>query len=249
MTNKFVFVTPAFNCQDDITQTIHSMMSQSYKNWRAIIINDISTDKTLETIKAVTAGTVFADRFTVIDNLEKMGEVRNTLQAIDQIDDDEIVCRVDGGDWLTENDTLWMLDTVYKNDAVDVVWTSHRWSYTPQNISGPLSLSERQTVYQHPWVSSHMKTFRCKRLRSVPDGNFRDVEGNYITIACDQAVFLPMMHMSLQEKRLVGHLPVVCYHYSIDLHDKNLFTSDRSIRQKNSAEWIRSRGFVYESSP
>jgi glycosyltransferase involved in cell wall biosynthesis len=242
--NRFVFVTPAYNCEDDIAQTLHSMMAQSNKNWRAIIINDISTDKTLEIIKKVASGTVFSDRFTIVDNTEKMGEVSNTLQAVNQIDDDEIICRVDGGDWLTENDTLWMLDSVYKNDAVDIVWTSHRWAYTSQNISGQLSLKKDQTVYQHPWVSSHMKTFRCKRIRSVPDANFRDENGSYITIACDQAIFLPMMQMSINEKRLVGHLPTVCYHYSIDLHDKNLFTSDRSIKQKNSAEWIRARGFV-----
>lgn len=242
--NRFVFVTPAFNCQDDIEQTLHSMMAQSYKNWRAIIINDISTDKTLDTINGVIRGTIYADRFTVIDNVEKMGEVRNTLQAVEKIEDDEIVCRVDGGDWLTENDALWMINSIYKNDLVDVLWTSHRWAYTSQNISRQLTLAQGQTVYQHPWVSSHMKTFRCKRIRSVPDANFKDENGDYITIACDQAVFLPMMHMTLNEQRLIGHLPVVCYHYSIDLHDKNLFSSDRAIRQKNSAEWIRARGFV-----
>lgn len=242
--NRFVFVTPAFNCQDDIEQTLHSMMAQSYKNWRAIIINDISTDKTLDTINGVIRGTIYADRFTVIDNVEKMGEVRNTLQAVEKIEDDEIVCRVDGGDWLTENDALWMINSIYKNDLVDVLWTSHRWAYTSQNISRQLTLAPGQTVYQHPWVSSHMKTFRCKRIRSVPDANFKDENGDYITIACDQAVFLPMMHMTLNEQRLIGHLPVVCYHYSIDLHDKNLFSSDRAIRQKNSAEWIRARGFV-----
>ena len=242
--NKFVFVTPAFNCQEDIIQTIHSMMAQSYKNWRAIIINDISTDATLEAINKTTSGTIYADRFTVIDNTEKMGEVRNTLQAVNQIDDDEIVCRVDGGDWLTENDTLWMLDNVYKNNAVDIVWTSHRWAYTNQNISGPLALKDGQTIYQHPWVSSHMKTFRCHRIRTVPDKNFKDEDGNYITIACDQAIFLPMIHMSLLEKRLAGHLPLVCYHYSIDLQKPNLYHNERSYKQRDMALWIRERGFV-----
>lgn len=242
--NKFVFVTPAFNCQEDIIQTIHTMMAQSYKNWRAIIINDISTDATLEVINKTTSGTIYADRFTVIDNTEKMGEVRNTLQAVNQIDDDEIVCRVDGGDWLTENDTLWMLNNVYKNDAVDIVWTSHRWAYTNQNISGPLTLKDGQTIYQHPWVSSHMKTFRCHRIRTVSDKNFKDEDGNYITIACDQTIFLPMIHMSLLEKRLAGHLPLVCYHYNIDLQKPNLYHNERSYKQRDMAIWLRERGFV-----
>jgi hypothetical protein len=204
----------------------------------------MSTDDTLKSIKDTTQNSRFANRFTIIDNVEKMGEVRNTLQASNLIEDDEIVCRVDGGDWLTENDCLKMLDGIYQDRSVDVIWTSHRWGYTNENISGPLTLRPDMTVYQHPWVSSHMKTFRCNRIRSVPDVNFRDEEGNYIMIACDQAVFLPMMHMTIRENRILGHVPSVCYHYSIDLHDKNLFKSDRAIRQKNSAMMLRARGFI-----
>jgi hypothetical protein len=63
-------------------------------------------------------------------------------------------------------------------------------------------------------------------------------------IACDQAVFLPMMHLSLQEGMELKFVPVVAYHYNIDLSNKNLFTSSRAINQKMSAEMIRSRGFV-----
>jgi glycosyltransferase involved in cell wall biosynthesis len=242
--NKFVFVTPAFNCESEIRQTLFSMMSQSYDDWRAIIINDISTDQTLNTINRITQNSPFYDRFTIVNNEQKMGEVRNTLNVANQIEDDEIVCRVDGGDWITENDTLHFLNTVYQNDNVDVAWTSHRWAYTGTNISGNLHLEAGQTVYQHPWVSSHMKTFRCSRLRKVPDANFRDQDGNYIMIACDQAIFLPMIHTAIRDGKVVGHVPLVCYHYSIDLQDKNLFYTERSYRQKGSAEWIRARGFV-----
>ncbi len=242
--NRFVFVVPVFNEESGIEQTIRTFIAQSYKDWRAIIINDMSTDKTLNVIESVVNDSKFADRVKVINNTEKMGEVRNTLNAAQMIEADEIVCRVDGGDWLTENDSLHILNEVYKTETVDVVWTSHRWAYTNTNISGPLNLTPGQTVYQHPWVSSHMKTFRKKRIDAVPDANFRDQDGNYITIACDQAVFLPMLHTALRDRRQVGHIPLVCYHYNIDLNDRKLFQSERSIRQKNSAEWIRSRGFI-----
>ena len=107
-----------------------------------------------------------------------------------------------------------------------------------------MNLSPGQTVYQHPWVSSHLKTFRCKNLKKVPDSNFKDENGNYIMIACDQAVFLPMMHMAHEEKQKMQFIPISGYHYNIDLSNKNLFTSERSIRQKMSAESIRSRGFL-----
>lgn len=246
MKNKFVFVIPYFNCKEDIEKTIFSMLSQSYEEWRAILINDLSTDGTPEIVSEICKSLPerLRSKFTLVDNSEKHGEVRNTLVSVKNIEDNEIVCRLDGGDWLTENDLLFVLNDVYQDELVAVAWTAHRWSYTPQNISGPLNLKPGQTVYQHPWVSSHLKTFRCGQLKKVPDSNFRDEKGDYIMIACDQAVFLPMMHLSHLEGKKLQFVPIIGYHYNIDLSNKNLFTSDRSVKQKMSAETIRARGYL-----
>lgn len=222
------------------------MVSQSYDGWRAILINDVGTDAThsiaTDTIRSLPQK--MRSKFTHVYNDEKHGEVRNTLKAIQDIDDDDVVCRLDGGDWLTENDLLYALNGVYQDPQVSVAWTAHRWSYTTQNISGPMNLKTGQTVYQHPWVSSHLKTFRCGELKKVPDNNFRDQNGDYIMIACDQAVFLPMMHVAHQSGKRLQFVPIVGYHYSIDLDNKQLFTNERSIKQKMSAEAIRARGFL-----
>jgi len=244
--NNFVFIIPYFNCKEDIEKTIFSIMSQSYDNWHAIMINDLSSDGSFEFVKKICSELPekYKKRFTLINNEFKNGEVRNTLKAVDLTSDSDIICRLDGGDWLTENDLLYILNHVYQDEMIAVAWTAHRWSYTTQNISGPLNLDKGQTVYQHPWVSSHMKTFRSVQLKKVPESNFKDDEGNYIMIACDQAVFLPMMHISVLEGKKLQFVPIVGYHYNIDLTNKNLFTSERSIRQKTSAETIRSRGFL-----
>lgn len=246
MKNNFVFVIPYFNCKEDIEKTLFSMMSQSYDNWRAVLINDLSTDGT-DALVRETCNSLpkkLREKFTLVDNTEKHGEVRNTLVSVKNIDDNDVVCRLDGGDWLTENDLLYVLNDVYGDNSVAVAWTAHRWSYTTQNISGPMNLRPGQTVYQHPWVSSHLKTYRCGQLKKVPDANFRDENGDYIMIACDQAVFLPMMHLSHLEGKKLHFVPLLGYHYNIDLSNKNLFTSDRSIKQKMSAETIRARGYI-----
>lgn len=244
MNNRFVFIVPYYNAEDDIAKTIHSMMAQSSDTWRAILINDMSTDNGSNLVKRIVEGSIYKDKFTLIDRSEKHGEVRNTLTSMESIDDDEIVCRLDGGDWLLENDLLWILNDVYKDPSQAVVWTAHRWSYTPRNISGQLNLQPGQTVYQHPWVSSHLKTFRAEQLRKVPKVNFFTDSGEYIMIACDQAIFLPMMHLSHLEGKKLNFVPVIGYHYNIDLGNKNLFTSNRAINQKMSAEMIRERGFL-----
>jgi hypothetical protein len=63
-------------------------------------------------------------------------------------------------------------------------------------------------------------------------------------IACDQAIFLPMMERARRDKKSLIFLPMVMYHYNIDLQKPDLFHNDRSYAQKYSAEWIRERGFI-----
>lgn len=244
MSTKFVFLTPAFNCQDEIKKTLFSMVSQSYENWRAVFIDDVSDDDTGNVIRDTAKSLKLGDRVQVVRREEKFGETRNTLTEIENIEDDEVVCRLDGGDWLTENDTLAFLDQIYQKHNPSVLWTKHRWAYTSQNISGPMNLQQGQTVYQHPWVSSHLKTFKADKLKRVPKKNFYDENGDWIMIACDQTVFLPMMHMSIQNKEPVVHLPLVCYHYSIDLQKPNLYHNERSYKQRDMALWVRERGFL-----
>jgi len=241
---KFVFLIPAFNCRSTIKQTLLSIFSQSYDNWRAIIIDDVSTDDTGTFVEDFSKNCGFGKNIKVIRRDEKYGEVRNTITEIDNIDDDEVVVRVDGGDWLTENDCLYMLDKIYEKHSPAVCWTGQRWAYTNYGISKEMILKPNQSVYDHPWVSSHLKTFRASALKKVDKKNFFDDEGNWIMIACDQAVFLPMMHLAVNNNIPIVFYPAICYHYNIDLNKPDLFTEDRSIMQKQSAEWIRNRGYI-----
>lgn len=241
VSNDFVVVTPAFNCQDTLRQTIKSVYSQSYDNWRMIVYDDMSTDNTATTVEDMSRKLNLGSKLQVVSRTEKYGEVRNTLDAVKSIDDNEVVCRLDAGDWLTDNDSLAILNQVYQND-ISVAWTAHRWAYTSYNISKNIDPSI--SVYDQPWVSSHLKTFRRSSLRGINHQNFLDSNGNYIVIACDQAIFLPMMRKAQMEERPLVFVPMVMYHYSIDLQKPDLFSCDRSQNQKTSAEWIRERGYV-----
>jgi len=244
LSTKFVFLTPAFNCAEDIKKTLHSMIAQSYGDWRAVFIDDVSSDNTGEVVQNVASALSLGDRVQVVRREEKFGETKNTLEEIKKIEDSEVVLRLDGGDWLTDNDTLAFLDQIYTKYNPSVLWTNHRWAFTSHNISGPMTLERGQTVYQHPWVSSHLKTFRASKLKRVPIKNFLDENGEWITIACDQTVFLPMMHMSVLSEEPMIHFPFTCYHYSIDLQKPDLFHNTRSYKQRDMAIWIRERGFL-----
>jgi glycosyltransferase involved in cell wall biosynthesis len=243
MQNNFVFVTPAFNCEKDIVQTIKSVYSQSYDNWRMVVYDDMSTDGTAQVVEDMSKKLGLGSRLSVVSRTEKHGEVRNTLDAVSNIDENEIVCRLDGGDWLTENDGLFYLNHVYQNENISVAWTAHRWAFsTNNNISGPLK--DNISVYHQPWVSSHLKTFRRSSINNINERNFKDDDGNYVMIACDQAIFLPMIHKAQLDGRKCIFIPMVMYHYCIDIDNPELFKTERAYRQKHSAEWVRARGYI-----
>jgi glycosyltransferase involved in cell wall biosynthesis len=244
---KFVFVIPVYNCEHTIHRTLKSIAAQSYENWRILIREDMSTDDTATALNDWDFHDLFAHmeegKFKITYNEEKHGEVRNTLEACKEIDDDEVVVRLDGGDWLTDTDALHMLHTVYSQHDPAVCWTQHRWAYQyGRNISGPLPPD--CDVYKYPWVTSHLKTFRKSAINGINHKNFLDDDGNYIMIACDQAVFLPILHKAYLDGKPRIHIPKVCYHYNIDLQKPDLFTCERSKNQKVSAETIRLRGYI-----
>lgn len=235
--SKFVFIMPAYNAEQTIQQSIMSVIAQTHGDWKIIIRDDMSTDATVKSAEIIRDHLGLNEKIDIQINSEKKWEVRNVLEMIEQCDDDDIICRLDADDWLTDLDVLTILNHRYDNEGVDAAWTAHRWSFTHNNISA--ELPGDADVYKHPWVSSHFKTFRKKLINGVSDENFRGEDGEYFKRIGDQAIYLPVLHLA--KKRHFE--PVVAYHYSIDLKKETFHTDDAKF-QKSEASFLRNRGFV-----
>ena len=48
---KVSVITPMYNCEKFISETIESVLNQTYTNWEMIIIDDCSTDKSKQIAK------------------------------------------------------------------------------------------------------------------------------------------------------------------------------------------------------
>lgn len=243
MNNKFVFISPMYNASDTLPQMLHSICGQSYDNWKIILIDDVSSEdhskKSFEIcndFKKMLNGK-YANKIFNIWNTEKKWEVANVLQGIFMCSDEDIICRIDADDWLTDSDCLMIINSAYEQTSCDILWTAHRWGFSDKNISGPMS--QESNAYKHPWVSSHLKTFRKKLLNEVKDENYRGEDGNYIRRAGDQAIYLPALHNS--KKRFF--LPRVMYHYTINDVPETYQTND-AIFQRDEAVFLRNRGYV-----
>jgi glycosyltransferase involved in cell wall biosynthesis len=241
MSNRFVFVVPMFNASKTLERMLYSVIGQSYENWRLILIDDASDhNEYCDCVKILTRFN-HRSQIKVIYNEEKKWEVANVLNGISFCEPDDIVCRLDADDYLSDLDTLRILDTVYRDTGADCIWTAHRWfddkQVTNFNISRPLP--DDADPYKHPWVTSHLKTFRKSLLDGISDQNFRGADGQYIKRAGDQAIYLPALYRA--KKRVF--LPMCMYSYRCDMSPATFQTDDAKF-QAAEAEFIRQRGFV-----
>jgi len=236
--NKFVIIMPCFNAESTITQSLLSVISQSYNNWKILIRDDMSNDNTRKIIEQFVQVFGLQERVFVETNNEKKWEVQNILELLKKCDDDDIICRLDGDDWLCDLDTFAIMNHIYNKNKCDAMWTNHRWSFSSHNISGPLP--KDANPYVHPWVSSHFKTFRKKLINNVNDKNFRGEDGQYFKRIGDQAIYLPVLHNAAGNWH---HEPIVAYHYTIDLSPRTFQTDDAKFQQ-SEAIYLRNRGYI-----
>lgn len=240
--NRYVFIAPTYNAALTCKKAILSLAVQSYENWHLIVIDDMSTDQTELEIRNTFSFLGIYERLTYIKNDKKMWEVANVLQALRLCKDDDIVCRFDLDDYLIDSQAIEIIDMQYRSDPkIDCLWTAHRWfdrrGATSTNISGPMP--DNADPYKHPWVSSHLKTFRRSVLNGVSDENFRGSDGEYIRRAGDQAIYLPC----LAKARKRVYLPLTTYAYRCDMSPETFQTDDAKF-QKSEADFLRARGFV-----
>lgn len=244
---------------------------QTHENWLVLIRDDMSTDATIEKLTEACSKhdvlfwiedaegkiidrIVYDDakkrverrdaKVVVVKNGDKFWEVKNVLAMIndEEVREDDIICRLDGDDFLCDLCALQDLNAVYAtNKEAGCVWTAHRWADTLQNISA--ALPDGADPYVHPWVTSHMKTFRKSLITPVADENFRGPDGEYIKRAGDQAIYLPVLWRSLQDGYKNVFFPRLTYYYTIDIKPETFQTDDAKF-QLREANFLRARGYV-----
>jgi glycosyltransferase involved in cell wall biosynthesis len=229
------FVTACRNVSGNVDNLIRSVREQEDEGWLHTIVDDFSTDDTLERIRVATEGDT---RFRVISNSVRMHALRNIVSVARSLAEDEIVATLDGDDSLCNSRTVDLLLREYESGA-EVVWTAHRWDTNGMNISG--HMPDRVDPYAWPWVTSHLRTFRSSLLREVPDENFMSHRGEWFRRGYDQALMLPILKVGGRRK----FVPEVCYQYNID--SASIPSSERNwaeMDQISTVNIVRSRGFL-----
>lgn len=118
---KVSVVTPVFNCQDYLSETILSVLNQSHPNWELLITDDCSSDRSLEIAQA------FADKDKriVVTRLEtNSGAAVARNRSIDLAQGD-VIAFLDGDDLWDPHFLERSLQVMEKKQA-GIVFASYR---------------------------------------------------------------------------------------------------------------------------
>lgn len=249
--SKVYVISCQFNANSYAINCLNSIKNQTLSADKHFYVDDISTDDTreilLEYIEQNSPKNV-----ELILNSSKNHKTKNMEMIIDSLEDDSIVCVVDGDDWLAFKNSLeLMIDFYEKNPNLEFVYSNWMFSHNGQmGISRAIPNSEWDP-YKSDWITSHLQTFRARAYKRIPRKNLLDGDGNYFRMACDQAYTLPMLECIKREYGNfdnVHHFPAPMYVYQFTENASR--NSNLELRRweaetaYNSANFIRSRGFL-----
>ena len=110
------------NAEAYIGACLLSILEQTHQDWRAVVVDDCSTDKTKEVAERVAKGD---KRITVIRTEQRKYALKNIIETIWRFArHDSIVATIDGDDRLSDPDALKAIVAEYDRTGADALWTS-----------------------------------------------------------------------------------------------------------------------------
>lgn len=180
-------------------KNIRSILTQTYDNFEVIIINDNSTDETLACVENIIFDFGKQDICTIINNSERRGHLANQYDAIMLCDRTDVICIIDGDDWLLDDNVFTLINEAYKDQNVWLTYGSYvripfaDWAPTCEVL--PESIVQNATYRDYKWVSSHLRTFYAGLFMLI-DQNDLMHEGSFWSAAADLAIMFPILEMA-----------------------------------------------------
>jgi glycosyltransferase involved in cell wall biosynthesis len=147
-------ITPLYNCEEFIEETIHSVLSQTYQDFEYIIVNDGSTDQSASIVQSIIKSD---SRIVLINNKQNQGAARARNIAIER-SKGKYIAFIDSDD-LWRNDKLSFQINFMRYNQVPFSFTSYmQFTATgPRKkvIKAPTRLTyQRELLYNHVGTST-----------------------------------------------------------------------------------------------
>ena len=192
----FVFIIASYNNESYYKKNLDSILKQTYKLWRIIYIDDYSTDNTYNLVNNYRKINQLENNFILLKNKQNMKQAYSRYQAYKYCDDDEVICFLDGDDWLYDNKVLENLNREYQND-IKLTYGSYYKYENNENKTFVKSKPYEENVIMHKlyrkmkgWYGIPLRTGYASLYKSMPKSYLLDNDGNWMSACTDVAEFL-----------------------------------------------------------
>ena len=185
--NKVDIILPVYNTKDFIIQTLKSIIKQTYRNWRILIVDDASNDGTTELIKFFLNRNLCKKKFLFIKNKKNRGQAFCRNLAL-KYSKSKFIAFIDSDDMWTNNklskQIKFMLSKGYnftytdyksiKNDKIKKIITPLFFNY--KNFTKNTSLATSTMIIKRNFLNKIFFPklrrcedyyFKCKILNKI----------------------------------------------------------------------------------
>ena len=197
---KYTIIICGYNIEKYIETAVESVLEQDYHNYEIIIVNDGSTDKTLEKIKKYEK-----DKIVIINNdINKgLGASRNIAVKVAKGD---YILYLDGDDTMYDEHTLSKIDEIVQRDEADITF------FGVQYIGG-----DNKVHLSNAENSTKIARLTCDMFFGVPSKCWKKefLKKNNITFIEDiyyEDMIYSVKSTILSEKLSYGEFPIFNYY-------------------------------------
>lgn len=249
-----VVVICSYNNSQWSEQTLTSVFTQEYSNFRVIIVDDCSTDNNCEVIQKCIQDHDMTDRVTFIRNTQRHRKLFNLYRALYECDDEELVFMLDGDDHLANPHVFSFINNVYVDDNIWFTYGQYKnvpasqaiqWGHKEMGYcrAVPKHVQRKQSYRHYSFIYMHPRTFRAwlfklVKLEDLIAEKINGFEGDFYPASNDVAMYFPMVEMAHTHIKFIPDILYIRNLYSEIVGfkvDRSLQTSSaREIRKKQS---------------
>ena len=206
---KIAVVIPSYNNCLWYKCNLSSLYTQDYENFRAIYIDDCSSDRTGKLVEKFISANNLGNRIQLIHNPVRIGALESLYKVIYSCEDNEIIVILDGDDWLAHNGVLKKLDIMYSDPNC---WMTYgQYISWPDNMSGysrqiPSHVIDSNNFREYEWCASHLRSFYAWLFKMIKKADLISPDGTFYPMAWDQAIMFPMLEMAGHRAKFISDI-------------------------------------------
>lgn len=206
---RILVITPMYNAEEYIESCINSVAMQEYDSYVQYIIDDCSTDNSVQKAKDAISKLPehLQGRFYIKQNEKNVGALANQALNIKRYSNpDDIVALLDGDDWLYNDSKIF----TYINSLYPKYKMSYGscWSLAdnipliaqeyPEDVKRNKAYKEHKFNWGIPYT--HLRTFAVTLFNSCDQKKLLDGEGNYYKAGGDGSLMYALLEASNPEE-------------------------------------------------